>query len=106
MGRSPESPGAGGRAVHHRAGARAGEPLTSTGAGCGAFCAAATWRRSPLSRRTPSAPCLAGPSTADVVDAHAVLTAARRAATVLTSDPGDLQRLARRLPTSVPVRRI
>lgn len=44
--------------------------------------------------------------TADVVDAHVVLTAARRAATVLTSDPGDLRRLARRLPTPVPVRRV
>jgi hypothetical protein len=44
--------------------------------------------------------------TADVVDAHVVLTAARRAATVLTADPGDLQRLARRLPTPVTVRRM
>jgi hypothetical protein len=44
--------------------------------------------------------------TADVVDAHVVLTAAQRAASVLTSDPGDLRRLARRLPVPVPVRRI
>jgi predicted nucleic acid-binding protein len=44
--------------------------------------------------------------TADVVDAHVILTAAPRAATVLTSDPSDLRRLSHKLPTPVPVRRI
>jgi predicted nucleic acid-binding protein len=43
---------------------------------------------------------------ADVVDAHVVVTAASRAATVLTSDPSDLQRLSDRLAAPVPVRRI
>jgi predicted nucleic acid-binding protein len=42
--------------------------------------------------------------SADVVDAHVVLVAAQRSATVLTSDPGDLRRLASQLPTPVPMR--
>jgi predicted nucleic acid-binding protein len=44
--------------------------------------------------------------TADVVDAHVIVTAASRSATVLTSDSGDLQRLSLRLPTPVAVRPI
>ncbi len=44
--------------------------------------------------------------TADVVDAHVIITAAPRAATVLTSDPGDLRRLSQKLPTPVAVQRI
>ncbi len=42
--------------------------------------------------------------TADVVDAHVIVTAASTAATVLTADPGDLRHLSRRLPPPVPVR--
>lgn len=41
--------------------------------------------------------------SADVVDAHVVLLAAQTSATVLTSDPGDLHRLASQLPAPVPV---
>lgn len=37
---------------------------------------------------------LAKAGTADVVDAHVALTAARTAATVITSDPDDLRALA------------
>jgi hypothetical protein len=44
--------------------------------------------------------------TADVVDAHAILTAAARAATVLTSDPGDLRRLSGKLATPVSMRHV
>jgi hypothetical protein len=44
--------------------------------------------------------------TADVVDAHVIVTARARAATVLSSDPGDLRRLANQLPTPVRVERI
>ncbi len=47
---------------------------------------------------------LARAGTADVVDAHVVLTAATRAATVLSSDPRDLRRLAKCLPTPVTVK--
>jgi predicted nucleic acid-binding protein len=43
--------------------------------------------------------------TTDAVDAHVILTAASRGATVLTSDPGGLGRLSRKLPAPVPVRR-
>ena len=42
--------------------------------------------------------------TVDVVDAHVVIAASGAAATVLTSDPGDLRHLSSRLPTPVPVR--
>ncbi len=45
-------------------------------------------------------------STADVVDAHVILTAAPRAAVVLTSDPSDLRHLSQGLSAPVPVRRI
>jgi len=44
--------------------------------------------------------------TADVVDAHVVITAAPTVSTVLTSDPDDLRHLSMQLPTPVPVRRI
>jgi hypothetical protein len=47
---------------------------------------------------------LARAGTADVVDAHVVLTAAARAATVLSSDLRDIRRLAKCLPTPVPVK--
>jgi predicted nucleic acid-binding protein len=47
---------------------------------------------------------LARAGTADVVDAHVVVTAAARAATVLSSDTRDVRRLARCLPTPVPVK--
>jgi hypothetical protein len=49
---------------------------------------------------------LGNAGTADIVDAHVIITAASRAATVLTSDPGDLRRLSNKLPTPVPVRRV
>jgi predicted nucleic acid-binding protein len=49
---------------------------------------------------------LARAGTADVVDAHAILTAAARGATVATSDPGDLRRLADKLATPVSVRHV
>ncbi len=42
--------------------------------------------------------------TADVVDAHVVVTAAGRPATVLTSDPDDLRHLADHVPAPVRVR--
>lgn len=44
--------------------------------------------------------------TADVVDAHVALTAARRDATIVTSHPRDLRRLANHLPNSVRVRAV
>jgi hypothetical protein len=49
---------------------------------------------------------LAASGTTDVVDAHVVLTAAARAATVLSSDPDDLQRLSQKLPAPVFVKRV
>ena len=49
---------------------------------------------------------LAKAATADVVDAHVVLTAARRSAVVLTSDPDDLLHLAGHLPAPVRVRTV
>lgn len=42
----------------------------------------------------------------DVVDAHVVLVASQRSATVLTSDPDDLRRVAAQLPIPVDVRRV
>lgn len=42
-------------------------------------------------------------ATADVVDAHVVVVAASLGAGVLTSDTDDLSRLARHLPTPVPI---
>lgn len=47
---------------------------------------------------------LGSAGTADVVDAHLMVEAARRSATVVTSDPTDLRRLAAQLPVAVPVR--
>jgi hypothetical protein len=44
--------------------------------------------------------------TSDVVDAHLVITAARTASTVLTSDVGDIRKISSHLPTSIPVRRL
>ena len=44
--------------------------------------------------------------TADVVDAHVVLTASRRGSTVLTSDAQDLQRLSDCLPEPIVIRPI
>lgn len=44
--------------------------------------------------------------TADVVDAHLVVTAARHSATVLTSNLDDLRHLAGQLPTPVRVQRV
>lgn len=49
---------------------------------------------------------LAKTGTADVVDAHLVLLAARTGSTVLTSDTSDLERLSKKLPQSVSIRRI
>lgn len=46
---------------------------------------------------------LARAGLADVVDAHVVMIAARGASTVITSDPGDLRRLASHAPTPVRV---
>ncbi|HEV3048241.1 MAG TPA: hypothetical protein VGY13_12880 [Solirubrobacteraceae bacterium] len=46
---------------------------------------------------------LARAGTSDVVDAHLMITAASRGATVLSSDPGDLQRLAAHLPNQVRI---
>lgn len=42
----------------------------------------------------------------DVVDAHVVVTAARRAAGVLTSDPRDIERLSSHLSDPIRVDRI
>jgi hypothetical protein len=44
--------------------------------------------------------------TADVVDAHVVITAARINASVLTSDPDDLRGLSEHLPVSIRVQQI
>lgn len=44
--------------------------------------------------------------TSDVVDAHLVITAARTASTVLTSDVGDIRKISNHLPTAIPVRRL
>ncbi len=44
--------------------------------------------------------------TADVVDAHLVVTAAGWSAGVVTSDPDDLRRLANQLPTPVRMLRV
>lgn len=49
---------------------------------------------------------VAGASTSDVVDAHLVVVASRRRATVLTTDVEDLRHLADQLPTPVLVRRV
>jgi hypothetical protein len=49
---------------------------------------------------------LAASGTTDVVDAHVIVTAAARAATVLSSDSDDLQRLSRKLSAPVPVRHV
>ncbi len=49
---------------------------------------------------------LAKAGTADVVDAHVVITAAASRATALTSDPADLRHLADHLPTVVRVRSV
>ena len=49
---------------------------------------------------------LAKAATADVVDAHVVLTAARRSAVVLTSDLDDLLHLAGHLPAPVRVQNV
>lgn len=45
-------------------------------------------------------------ATADVVDAHVVVAAATAAATVLTSDSRNVERLAGHLPRPVNVRRV
>jgi hypothetical protein len=45
-------------------------------------------------------------STSDVVDAHLVIVACRRQATVLTSDVEDLRHLADELPTPLRIQRI
>lgn len=45
-------------------------------------------------------------SAADVVDAHLVVVASRRQATVLTSDIEDLRHLADRMPTPVRIQRV
>lgn len=42
--------------------------------------------------------------TADVIDAHLVITAARSGATVLTTDQRDLRRLADHVPGATPIR--
>lgn len=41
--------------------------------------------------------------TADVVDAHLVVTATRHGSAILTSDPGDIRRLVDRADTAVLV---
>ena len=46
---------------------------------------------------------LAGAGSADIVDAHVVLVASRRNASIITSDPGDLRALAAPLPNRVRV---
>jgi hypothetical protein len=46
---------------------------------------------------------LARAAASDVVDAHVMITAASRGATVLSSDASDLERLAAHLPTPVRV---
>jgi predicted nucleic acid-binding protein len=47
---------------------------------------------------------LAKSSTADVVDAHLALTAARTGAVVITSDPGDLRALAAHVRPRITIR--
>lgn len=47
---------------------------------------------------------LAKAGSSDVLDAHVVLIAVRAHATVLTSDPDDLQRLSDALPERVGIR--
>lgn len=47
---------------------------------------------------------LARAGSSDVIDAHVVLTAARRSFTVVTSDRRDLERLSNCLPQPVAVR--
>ena len=49
---------------------------------------------------------LARAGTSDVVDAHVVLTADRRDATVLTSDVEDLERLSNRLRRPLDIQRV
>lgn len=49
---------------------------------------------------------LASAGAAEVVHAHVALIAARRGATIVTSDPRDLRRLANHLPSSVRVRAV
>jgi hypothetical protein len=49
---------------------------------------------------------LAKSSTADVVDAHVVVTAARTGAVVITSDPNDLNALAAHVRPRITVRTI
>ncbi len=49
---------------------------------------------------------LAVTETRDVVDAAVVLTAARRAAAILTSDPDDLTKLAGTLAIHIPILRV
>jgi PIN domain len=49
---------------------------------------------------------LARTGTSDVVDAHLMLFAASRGATVLTSDPDDLRRLAQHLRVPVHVQTV
>jgi len=44
--------------------------------------------------------------TSDVVDAHLVITAARTASTLLTSDLGDIRKISNHLRISIPVRRL
>ena len=45
-------------------------------------------------------------ATSDVVDAHLAAVAARRQATVLTSDVEDLRHLADQLPTPLRIQRV
>jgi hypothetical protein len=49
---------------------------------------------------------LGSAGTADVVDAHLIIIAARRSATILSSDVDDLRHLAAKLPAPVRVQRI
>jgi len=49
---------------------------------------------------------LGGAELCDVVDAHVVLTAAKTESIVLTSDVEDLERLSKRLPRPVVIRRV
>ncbi len=49
---------------------------------------------------------LARAGTVDVVDAHLMVIASGRSATVVTSDPDDLRHLADHLPTPVRVQRV
>ena len=47
---------------------------------------------------------LAKSATADVVDAHLVVTAARTSAVVITSDPDDLRKLAAHIRPRITIR--